>query len=365
MCEIQHFCNTIYHCIAQGDDGVDTAQADAADEIGQKFHGNTSFSSGFFRGRNRSGKRIAAAVSAPEAGGGIHAADRREPGGSRRWGVFRVGRRFPRRGHAVWKIRGGVSNGELRWGTLFGIDASRERSVLGGHIDAVLDDNGHRSLGDFAARAPGHTLAGETVHADGGHDANEGLADVGGAHVGGAAGGLQGLVNDVDTVIRVCGELVGGLAVLGLIRGNEGLGALVLGVRGEGGQEHDALGQGGVEALHGEDAVHAVHAEEGGLITGGLGLGEDDGSLLIVDGQEHDGGAGALGGVDLDGEVRGGVGGEGALGDDVHTLGGSFGLEGVADALGVGVVVLIDDGHVLTGKVLGNVVGGAGALVGR
>ena len=37
--EIQHFGDTVDHGIAQGDDGVDAAQADAADQIVQKTHG--------------------------------------------------------------------------------------------------------------------------------------------------------------------------------------------------------------------------------------------------------------------------------------------------------------------------------------
>ena len=49
------------------------------------------------------------------------------------------------------------------------------------------------------------------------------------------------------------------VAVLLLVLADKGLGALVLRVGVEGGQQHHALGQGRVKALHGEDAVHAVH----------------------------------------------------------------------------------------------------------
>ncbi len=73
-------------------------------------------------------------------------------------------------------------------------------------------------------------------------------------------------------VIGVRGELIGGVAVTGLILGDEALGQLVRRVRGEGGQQHDALRQGGVKAGHGEDAVHAVNTEELGGVAHGLGL---------------------------------------------------------------------------------------------
>ena len=56
-----------------------------------------------------------------------------------------------------------------------------------------------------------------------------------------------------------------------------------------------------------EDAIHAVHTEEGGGIAHGLGLREDDGSGLIVDGEEDEVSAGSLRTGELDGEVGGGI----------------------------------------------------------
>ncbi len=206
---------------------------------------------------------------------------------------------------------------------------------------------------------------GEAVHAEGGHDLDERLADVGGAHVGGAAGLLKSSLDDVHAVIGVGSELVGLHAVLLGVGLDEALGRSVLGVDGERSQEHDALGERGIEAGHGEDAVHAVHAEEGGLIAHGLGLAEDDGGGLIVDGEEHEVSASVLGGGELNGEVRGGGIGEGGLGDDLEgALGFGFLHEGVADALGVSVVVTIDNSDLRARHVLGDVVSRAGALVG-
>ena len=116
------------------------------------------------------------------------------------------------------------------------------------------------------------------------------VADVLGAHVGGAAGVLEGLLEGVDAVVGVGGELVGGLAEAVLVLGDEGLRCASSVASAEKGvRSMTPSARLSVEALDGQDAVHAVHAEEGGLIAHGVGLGEDDGGGLVVDGQEHDG----------------------------------------------------------------------------
>ena len=57
--EVQHLGDAVDHGVAQGDDGVDAAQADAADEVGQKFHDwvtplfTLKFKIRLFCGRNR------------------------------------------------------------------------------------------------------------------------------------------------------------------------------------------------------------------------------------------------------------------------------------------------------------------------
>src|SRR5699024_3080697 len=107
-----------------------------------------------------------------------------------------------------------------------------------------------------------------------------------GVHVGGGLVVGQVLIVGIAAVVSVVVELVRRLAELLLILGHEGLGLLVLGVGVEGGQQHDALGQGGIKAFHGEDAVHAVHAEPLGGVAHAVGLGQDQGSGLIVHGQE-------------------------------------------------------------------------------
>ena len=160
------------------------------------------------------------------------------------------------------------------------------------------------------------------------------------------------------------GKLVGGLAVEALILSDEGHGGVVGGVGVEGSQQHNALGQGGVEALHGQDAVHAVHAEELGLIAHGVGLGEDQRGGLIVHGQEDQVGALLLGVGELDGKVIGGVGGEGGVAHDVQTQLLRLGHKLVLDAGGVHIVVLPDDVHVLAQVLLIDILGGGQALVG-
>ena len=148
--------------------------------------------------------------------------------------------------------------------------------LLGGDVHAVLDDNGQGHLADFAGGGPGHAGAGQPVKGHAGELLNHGAADVLGAHVGGAPGGLEGLLEGIDAVVAVGGELVRGLAEALVVLGDEADGLLIGGVGGEGGQDHDALGEAEVEVGHGQDAVHAVHAEEGRLIAHGVGLGEDD-----------------------------------------------------------------------------------------
>ena len=249
------------------------------------------------------------------------------------------------------------------------------RSLLG-DVDTILDLDHHGGLGDLTVPAPGHTGTGQAVHADAGGDqiagvivltgelGDQSLADVLGAHVGGNTGGLAGLIDGVHAVIAVSGELVGDAAVGFLVLGNEGDGALILAPGVEGGHEHQALGQSGIEALQIQDAVHAVTAEEGGLEAQGLGLVQNQRGGGVVNGQEHQIGFGILGLGQLHGEIGVGVIGEGGHGDNLQAdlIGGS--LEGIVDTGGVGVAVVVDDGHLAAQVVILDVVGGGNALVG-
>ena len=83
-----------------------------------------------------------------------------------------------------------------------------------------------------------------------------------------------------------------------------------------------------------------------------------------MDGQEQEVGAGVAGSGELDVEVGGGGVGEGAFIDNGNALVGGFLHKGVTDALGISVVVAVDDGDLCAGEVVGKVVSGGNALVG-
>ena len=195
--------------------------------------------------------------------------------------------------------------------------------LSGSDIGTVFDNDCGGVLGHSTVFVPGHLGAGAGQAGDGqgGHDLDQSIADLLIGHVGGGAGGLDGLIQGVDGVIRIGTELIGDLAEPVLILRHEVLGHLVLRVGGEGSQQVDAFSQRGIEVLGGQDAVHAVHAEEGGGVAHGVGLGQNDRGGGIVDGQEQQIGAGGLGTSQLDVEVGLAGLGEGALIDDVHTAG--------------------------------------------
>ena len=57
--------------------------------------------------------------------------------------------------------------------------------LFSGNIGAVLDDDSHGSLGNFAGLLPGHACAGQTVEGHGGELLNQDGVDLGSAHVSG------------------------------------------------------------------------------------------------------------------------------------------------------------------------------------
>ena len=188
-------------------------------------------------------------------------------------------------------------------------------------VSAVLDDNSLRSLGNSTGSVPGHAVAGQTVKGHAGELGLQRIADVGGVHVAVEAAGQNSLVDGVNNVISVSRELVRGVAVGFLISRDECLGLFILGVRSERSQQHQALGQRGVEAINGEDAVHAVAAEEDRLIAALVGSDQDLGSLLIVDGQENQISTGLLALGNLGGQVGLVISGKCLSGNDLEVLG--------------------------------------------
>ena len=190
---------------------------------------------------------------------------------------------------------------------------------------------------------PGHALAGQAVKGHGGELLDHLVAQVLSGHIRRSACILECLLVSVNTVVSVGCELVRGLAELLLVLLNEGSGLFVGCVCVERGQEHNALGQLGIKAFHGQDAVHAVYAEELRCVAHCVCLGQDQGCRLIVHRQEYQVSALALCVVQLNGEVVSGSIGEGVVGNDLQALGLCLFYELVVNAGGVNVIVLPDD----------------------
>ena len=231
-------------------------------------------------------------------------------------------------------------------------------------VSAVLDDNSLRSLGNSAGSVPGHAVAGQAVKGHAGELSLERVADVGASMSPLMPPATASLIDGVNNVISVSRELVRGVAVGFLISRDECLGLFILCVSSERGQQHQALGQRGVEAINGEDAVHAVAAEEYRLIAALVGSDQDLGGLLIVDRQENQISTGLLALGNLGGQVGLVISGKCLSGNDLKVLSSSLSLELLIDTGGVGVRGVIDDADLGAELVVGDVVSRSNALVG-
>ena len=103
-----------------------------------------------------------------------------------------------------------------------------------------------------------------------------------------------------------------------------------------------AFGQGGVEAFHVQDAVHAVHAKEQRSVPNLAGGGQNLGSLGVVDGQEDQISAGFLALGNLSGQVGLGVSGESFGANDFQALNLSLFGEAFQNAGGVNIGGIVD-----------------------
>ena len=234
-----------------------------------------------------------------------------------------------------------------------------------GDVDAVGDDHGGGQLGDHAVFVPGHALAGEAVEGHGAELLHHLSAGVGGSHGAVHTGGHAGVIDGVDDVVAVGCELVGQEAVhLGRELTHKALGGFVSGVGIEGGHQGQALGESQVKALHGQDAVHAVTAEEGGLVADLVGVGQNLRGLGVVDGQENQVSACVLALGHLGGEIGLAVLGEGGLADDVEAQLLGLGLEAVGHACGIGVGGIIEHADLGSQILFSHQHGGVDALVG-
>ena len=128
----------------------------------------------------------------------------------------------------------------------------------------------------------------------------------------------------MDAVIGIGGKLVRRL-VVGILIGLDEVGILLI-VGRERGHEQYALGKRGVEALNGEQAVHAVGTHERHVVAHVLGVFEQNGRRRVVDRGKDKRGADLLGLGELVGKARGGIVLKGLGIDDVEL--GRLGLLG-------------------------------------
>ena len=162
----------------------------------------------------------------------------------------------------------------------------------------------------------------------------------------------------MDAVIGIGGELVGRL-VVGVLIGLDEVGVLLI-VGRERGHEQHALGKRGIEALNGEQTVHAVGAHEGHVVAHVLGVLEQDGRRRVVDRRKDKRGAGLLGLGELVGKARGRVVLKGLGIDDVEL--GCLGLLGksVGNARAIRIAGVVEQGDLGVCILLGQELRGAG-----
>ena len=163
----------------------------------------------------------------------------------------------------------------------------------------------------------------------------------------------------MDAVIGIGSELVGRLVVGVLICLDE-VGVLLV-VGRERGHEQHALGKRGVEALNGEQAVHAVGAHERHVVAHILGVLEQDGRRRVVDRSKDHGGASLLGLGQLVGKARGRIVLKGLGIDDIEL--GRLGLlgKGVGNTRAVRIAGVVEQGDLGIRVLLGQELRGAGA----
>ena len=89
------------------------------------------------------------------------------------------------------------------------------------NVDAVFNDHGGRRLADLTLGVPGHIRAGQAGEGHAGELRDHGVTDFGSGRALGEVRVVQRLIQCVDTVVSVGGELVRGLAVGLAVGGNK------------------------------------------------------------------------------------------------------------------------------------------------
>ena len=163
----------------------------------------------------------------------------------------------------------------------------------------------------------------------------------------------------MDAIVSVGGKLVGRL-VVGILIGLDEVGILLI-VSRKRGHEQYALGKRGIEALHREQAVHAVGTHERHVVAHVLGVLEQNGRRRVVDRRKDERGAGLLGLGELVGKARGGIVLKGLGIDDIKF--GLLGLlgKGIGNTRAVRIAGVVEQGNLGIRVLLGQELRGAGA----
>ena len=163
----------------------------------------------------------------------------------------------------------------------------------------------------------------------------------------------------MDAIVSVGGKLVGRL-VVGILIGLDEVGILLI-VSRKRGHEQYALGKRGIEALHREQAVHAVGTHERHVVAHVLGVLEQNGRRRVVDRRKDERGAGLLGLGELVGKARGGIVLKGLGIDDIKF--GLLGLlgKGIGNTRAVRIAGVVEQGDLGIRVLLGQELCGAGA----
>ena len=240
-----------------------------------------------------------------------------------------------------------------------------ERLLFNTYINAVLDHNSLGRLCDFTVCVPGHLGTGQTAECHACELLNELSADICRTHICGNACCLACLSDRVDAVVSVSCELVRNLSEFLFVLVDKVYCKLICSVCGERSQQIDAFCQRSIKAFQAKDSVHTVNAEESGLVTHSVRLCEDQGCGIIVNGQEKDVCACFLSFAKLYCEVlRVGII-KGSLVNDGEVLGACLSYECIVNALGIVVIILVDDSYLAAQiSMSGDIVRACSSLVG-
>ena len=142
----------------------------------------------------------------------------------------------------------------------------------------VVEDSAG-GLGGVAIGGPGHG-AGNTGNLQRGKSSSQSIT------IGGASF-FDGCLDDIDGIVSISSELIGGSAISFLILLNEVLNVFSRAISREGSEHQNVVGNGGILLYFAEDAIEAIGAEEVNVISKlAMSLGEEGRSFFRIDGDE-------------------------------------------------------------------------------